>query len=32
MILLNTEVVFREEVKNLEKNPQIVDWSPKEDW
>jgi len=26
------QVAYREEVENLEKNPEILDWCPKEDW
>jgi len=26
------QVAYSEEVENLEKNPEILDWCPKEDW
>jgi len=26
------QVAYSKEVENLEKNPEILDWCPKEDW
>ncbi|KAJ8435792.1 hypothetical protein Cgig2_030658 [Carnegiea gigantea] len=32
MASLNMQVEYTEEVEKLDKNPEIVDWFPKEDW